>query len=139
MARILFAPKQDHGVTDIARALTPPGFELVAADFGTPEFYAAAADAEYFLGLARNMGTEFFRSAPKLKLVQLLSAGYDNLVYNTDGRSVHTVVIDGRIVVDNYRQAFVEEARLFSTVQEIGERLQARTGITFPRSRWPIS
>ena len=33
----------------------------------------------------------------------------------------------------------VEEARLFSTVQEIGERLQARTGITFPRSRWPIS
>lgn len=79
MARILFAPKQDHGVTDIARALTPPGFELVAADFGTPEFYAAAADAEYFLGLARTMGTEFFRSAPKLKLVQLLSAGYDRV------------------------------------------------------------
>jgi phosphoglycerate dehydrogenase-like enzyme len=79
MARILFAPKQDPGVTDIARALTPPGFELVAADFGTPEFYAAAADAEYFLGLARTMGTEFFRSAPKLKLVQLLSAGYDRV------------------------------------------------------------
>ena len=79
MARILFAPKQDRGVTDIARALTPPGFELVAADFGTPEFYAAAADAEYFLGLARTMGTEFFRSAPKLKLVQLLSAGYDRV------------------------------------------------------------
>jgi phosphoglycerate dehydrogenase-like enzyme len=79
MARILFAPKQDRGVTDIARALTPPGFELVTADFGTPEFYAAAAEAEYFLGLARNMGTEFFRSAPKLKLVQLLSAGYDRV------------------------------------------------------------
>jgi 5-methylthioadenosine/S-adenosylhomocysteine deaminase len=63
----------------------------------------------------------------------------NNLIYNTDGRSVHTVVIDGRIVVDSYRQTFVEEARLFSTVQEIGERLQARTGITFPRSRWPIS
>src|SRR5213078_3656885 len=60
----------------------------------------------------------------------------NNLIYNADGRSVHTVVIDGRIVVDNYRQTFVDEARLFSTVQEIGERLQARTGITFPRSRW---
>ena len=24
-------------------------------------------------------------------------------------------------------------------VQEIGERLQARTGITFPRSKWPMS
>ena len=79
MTKILFAPKQDGGVTDIARSLTPPGFELVAADFSTPEFYAAAADAEYFLGLARNMGTEFFRSAPRLKLVQLLSAGYDRV------------------------------------------------------------
>jgi phosphoglycerate dehydrogenase-like enzyme len=79
MSKILFAPTQDRGVTDIATSLTPPGFELVAADFGTPAFYAAAADAEYFLGLARNMGTEFFRSAPKLKLVQLLSAGYDRV------------------------------------------------------------
>ncbi len=61
-----------------------------------------------------------------------------NLVYNADGRSVHTVVIDGRIVVDAYRQTFVDADRLFSTVQEIGERLQARTGITFPRSRWPV-
>jgi phosphoglycerate dehydrogenase-like enzyme len=77
--KILFAPKQDRAVTDIARSLTPPGFELVTADFGTPEFYAAATDAEYFLGLARNMGGEFFRSAPKLKLVQLLSAGYDRV------------------------------------------------------------
>ena len=62
----------------------------------------------------------------------------NNLVYNTDGRSVHTVVIDGRVVVDGYRQTFVDESRLFATVQEIGERLQARTGITFPRSRWPM-
>jgi phosphoglycerate dehydrogenase-like enzyme len=76
---ILVAPRQDAGVMEIARSLTPPGFELVAADFGTPEFYAAAADAEYFLGLARSMGTEFFRSAPKLRLVQLLSAGYDRV------------------------------------------------------------
>jgi cytosine/adenosine deaminase-related metal-dependent hydrolase len=63
----------------------------------------------------------------------------NNLVYNADGRSVHTVVIDGRVVVDAYRQTFVDEPRLFARVQEIGERLQARTGVTFPRSRWPIS
>ncbi|MGH7383938.1 MAG: amidohydrolase family protein [Candidatus Rokuibacteriota bacterium] len=63
----------------------------------------------------------------------------NNLVYNADGRSVHTVVIDGRVVVDAYRQTFVDEPRLFAKVQEIGERLQARTGITFPRSRWPMS
>jgi 5-methylthioadenosine/S-adenosylhomocysteine deaminase len=63
----------------------------------------------------------------------------NNLVYNADGRSVHTVVVDGRVVVDAYRQTFVDEARLYARVQEIGERLQARTGIRFPRSRWPMS
>jgi len=43
-------------------------------------------------------------------------------------------------LVDKYpKSKFVDEARLYSTVQEIGERLQARTGISFPRSRWPIS
>ena len=61
-----------------------------------------------------------------------------NLVYNADGRSVHTVIVDGRVVVDAYRQSFVDEPKLFAKVQEIGEQLQARTGITFPRSRWPI-
>ena len=62
----------------------------------------------------------------------------NNLVYNADGRSVHTVVIDGRVVVDAYRQSFVDESRLFGKVQEIGEALQARTGTAFPRSRWPM-
>ncbi len=79
MAKILFAPKQDPVVMEIARSLTPPGFELVEVDFGTPQFIEAAADAEFYMGLARNMGGEFFRSAPKLKLVQLLSAGYDRV------------------------------------------------------------
>src|SRR5262249_22946324 len=61
-----------------------------------------------------------------------------NLVYNTHRRSVPPAIIAGRLVVDGYRQSFVDEARLFATVQDIGERLQARTGITFPRSRWPM-
>jgi phosphoglycerate dehydrogenase-like enzyme len=77
--KILFAPKQPAPVLDIARALVPPGYELVVADVGTPEFTEAAADAEFYLGLARRMGGEFFRSAPKLRLVQLLSAGYDHV------------------------------------------------------------
>ena len=77
--KILFAPKQSDAVLEIARSLTPAGFELLIAEFGTPEFYAAAGQAEYYLGLARQMGGEFFRSAPNLKLVQLLSAGYDRV------------------------------------------------------------
>jgi phosphoglycerate dehydrogenase-like enzyme len=78
-AKILFAPRQSDAVMEIARSLTPAGFELMVAEFGTPEFYAAAVQADYYLGLARQMGGEFFRSAPRLKLVQLLSAGYDRV------------------------------------------------------------
>src|SRR3989454_5036788 len=78
-AKILFAPRQPEVILDIARSLTPAAFELVVADPGTPEFYQAAAEAEYYLGLARQMGGEFFRAAPNLRLVQLLSAGYDRV------------------------------------------------------------
>ena len=69
---------------------------------------------------------------------QALFNPVNNLVYNADGRSVHTVIIDGRVVVDAYRQTFVDEPRLFAKVQEIGEKLQTRTGTAFPRSRWQI-
>jgi phosphoglycerate dehydrogenase-like enzyme len=59
--------------------MTPPGYELVVADVGSPKFYDVAPEVEYFLGLSRGISGEFFRSAPKLKLVQLLSAGYDRV------------------------------------------------------------
>jgi phosphoglycerate dehydrogenase-like enzyme len=77
--KILFAPKQPEAILEIARSMTPAGFELVVADPGTPDFIQAAGDAQYYLGLARHMGGEFFRTAPNLKLVQLLSAGYDHV------------------------------------------------------------
>jgi cytosine/adenosine deaminase-related metal-dependent hydrolase len=62
----------------------------------------------------------------------------NNLVYNADGRSVHTVIADGRIVVENHQATFVDEARLADQVQALGEALLARTGTVPPRSRWPI-
>src|SRR5215468_5540757 len=65
---------------DIARQLLPAGMELVVVDPGKPEFYDAAVDAEYYLGSPRTgIGNEFFRAAPKLKLIQLTSAGYDRV------------------------------------------------------------
>src|SRR5438093_4480998 len=54
--------------------------ELVVADPSKPEFYDKAAGAEYYLGSPRTgIGNEFFRAAPKLKLIQLTSAGYDRV------------------------------------------------------------
>src|SRR5207247_8466517 len=73
----ILPPQQPAPVMEIARELLPPGMELVVADPTAPGFYDAAADAEYYLGSPRfGIGNEFFRSAPKLKLVQLTSAGY---------------------------------------------------------------
>jgi phosphoglycerate dehydrogenase-like enzyme len=78
-AKILFCPTQPKVIMDLVRELTPTGFELVPADIDTPQFYEGAAEAEYYLGFARRMGNDFFRAAPKLKLVQLTSAGYDQV------------------------------------------------------------
>jgi 5-methylthioadenosine/S-adenosylhomocysteine deaminase len=98
------------------------------------------------LGLGKDLGS--IEPGKKADLVlfdtqrpewQALFNPVNNLVYSADGRSIHTVVIDGRVVVDGYRQSFVDEPRLFAKVQAIGEGLLARTGISFPRSRWPIS
>lgn len=61
----------------------------------------------------------------------------NNLVYSADGRSIHTVIVDGRIVIEDYKQNFVNEWRLMQKVEEIGEALLARTGVSFPQ-RWPI-
>jgi len=70
-------PLSDMG---IARELAPSGFDTVIARSGSPEFNAALADAEYIVGLGEvKMDDAFYRSAPKLKLVQLLSAGYDRV------------------------------------------------------------
>ena len=61
----------------------------------------------------------------------------NSLVYNADGRSVHTVMVDGRIVVEDHRPLFVDERQLIRRTQELGEKLLARTGIDVPQ-RWPM-
>ena len=61
----------------------------------------------------------------------------NTLVYSADGRSVHTVIVDGRVVVEAGRPLFVDEWELIQKVQEIGERLLTRTGISYPH-RWPV-
>ena len=63
----------------------------------------------------------------------------NNLVYAADGRSVRTVVADGRVVVDDGRALFADEARVSDRVQELGEALLVRTGTDINRGRWPIT
>ncbi|MDH3602141.1 MAG: amidohydrolase family protein [Candidatus Tectomicrobia bacterium] len=62
----------------------------------------------------------------------------NSLVYNADGRSVHTVIVDGRVVVENYQPLFVTDVwSLIQTVQQMGEHMLARAGVSYP-PRWPM-
>ncbi|MBN8927503.1 MAG: 2-hydroxyacid dehydrogenase [Rhodospirillales bacterium] len=77
MAKIVLAENPLNEV-DIARELVPPSLEMVVARPGSAEFKAALADADCVVGFGdRSMDDAFYKAAPKLKLVQLLSAGYD--------------------------------------------------------------
>src|SRR5580765_3754011 len=115
MSVILLSPSQAPAILDIAKALTPAGFDLVIANPGTPEFYQAAAEAEYFLGSTRQMGGEFFRSAPKLRLVQLTSAGYDRVDVEAARKAGVPVSNNGgaNAIAGNWRAADSPETRVY--------------------------
>lgn len=63
----------------LAREMTPPGFELIAAAAGSAAYREALPEAEFLLGNVEGMDDAFYRSASKLRLVQLFSAGYDRV------------------------------------------------------------
>ena len=61
----------------------------------------------------------------------------NSLVYNADGRSVHTVLVNGRVVVQDHRPLFVDEPELVAEVQKRGDALVERAAVKFD-SRWPV-
>ena len=65
---------------EVMRELAPAEFDVVLARPHSPEWARALPLAEYLIGLGEAaMDDAFYRSAPKLKLIQLLSAGYDRV------------------------------------------------------------
>jgi 5-methylthioadenosine/S-adenosylhomocysteine deaminase len=62
----------------------------------------------------------------------------NNLIYAADGRSVRTVIADGRLVVDEGKATFADESQVADRVQELGDALLRRTGTPINRGRWPI-
>ena len=65
---------------DLAREIAPSGMELTIAPFGSPEFKEAAASADFLVGFGNKaIDAGFYGAAPRVKLFQLLSAGYDTV------------------------------------------------------------
>ena len=78
-ARIVVVPPSAE-IGELARELAPAGFELVLARNDRAEIAAALGTAEFLVCYPHvAMSEAFFRAAPRLKLVQLLSAGYDDV------------------------------------------------------------
>jgi phosphoglycerate dehydrogenase-like enzyme len=77
MPRIVYVPFGEFDVK-FATELAPSGFDLVRVNAGSPELHAAMPEADYLIGLGdASMNDAFYARAKNLKLVQLLSAGYD--------------------------------------------------------------
>jgi phosphoglycerate dehydrogenase-like enzyme len=79
MTKIVLVPPSADAAA-IAGDMAPGGFDLVMTSHTTPQFEAALGEAEYMVCYPNvPMPDAFYRAAPRLKLVQLLSAGYDNV------------------------------------------------------------
>ncbi|MEM6495974.1 MAG: hypothetical protein AAF709_04530 [Pseudomonadota bacterium] len=75
---VLVSPSPE--VTPIAREMAPLGFDTHIFDNDNPDYQSELADASYMICYPHvPMGPEFHAQAKHLKLVQLLSAGYDRV------------------------------------------------------------
>ena len=60
----------------------------------------------------------------------------NQLVWSVDGRSVHSVWVDGVRVVDSYRSTMIDEDKLFAEVEIAGRRILQAAGLP-DSARWP--
>ena len=61
----------------------------------------------------------------------------NQLVWSADGRGVHTVLVDGEVVVEDAHCLTVDEERLWRDAQRMGESITARSGLP-DRAKFPV-
>ncbi len=61
----------------------------------------------------------------------------NQLVWSADGRGVHTVLVDGRVVVDDHRMTTIDEDKLWADAQAAGEAITGRSGLP-DKAKWPV-
>jgi cytosine/adenosine deaminase-related metal-dependent hydrolase len=61
----------------------------------------------------------------------------NQLVWSADGRGVHTVVVDGAVVVEAGRMTTIDEDALWAEAQALGEAVVTRSGLP-DKSKYPI-
>ena len=61
----------------------------------------------------------------------------NQLVWSADGRGVHTVLVDGRVVVEDGHCTTIDEDRLWADAQQRGEAITARSGLP-DKAKFPM-
>jgi phosphoglycerate dehydrogenase-like enzyme len=78
---IVLAPELDPDVLAVGRKLLPSGFRLEVVPLNRAA--EAAREADFLMGFLRTMSDEELLAARQLKLIQLMSVGYDK--FNIEG------------------------------------------------------
>ncbi|MEM4726488.1 MAG: amidohydrolase [Nitrososphaerales archaeon] len=134
MVRLMYLAMVLYKDAKLNKAVMPPE---VALEMGT-------INGAWGLGLNEEVGSiEVGKKADLVvfdtKRAEWRSIFYpvNNLIYSADGRSVDTVIVDGRIVVQSGTPRYVNEEDLCGRVQEIGEDILKRTNVSF-NYRWQV-
>jgi cytosine/adenosine deaminase-related metal-dependent hydrolase len=61
----------------------------------------------------------------------------NQLVWSADGRGVHTVLVDGKVVVEDGHCTTIDEAKLWADAQCMGEAITARSGLP-DKAKFPV-
>ncbi len=61
----------------------------------------------------------------------------NQLVWSADGRGVHTVIVDGKKVVEAGKMLTVDEDRMWANAQQSGEAITLRSGLP-DKSKYPV-
>ena len=61
----------------------------------------------------------------------------NQLVWSADGRGVHTVLVDGRTVVEGGRVTALDEEQFYARCQDAGEAVVARSGLP-DKAKFPV-
>ena len=114
------------------------------------QFPAEAAFEMATLGGARSMGLEASIGSLEVgKRADLVLHDTDppawgpllnlvnHLVWSADGRGVHTVLVDGRVVVEDGHVTGIDEAELWRDAQQAGEAIVLRAGLP-DKAKWPL-
>ena len=131
---VVFMPTLPDDVVELARSLAPAGYRVEVADLAVDRDHALGLmrQADYLLGFPYHLDREAFEAAAgSVKLIQLLSAGFDEIDVNLSAEHGIPVATNG-----GANSVAVSEHALLLTLAAL-KRLPALSKAVLD-SEWPV-